>query len=99
MKLNQNFILRFLSVPTDDAYRIISSEDGIQWTDVESPGKEYIRDQSGTISVPVGHLTYFALLSNTITLPPPTCTISVSPSTLYNNQSTLLRWNIVDTNT
>lgn len=99
MKLNQNFMLRFLSVPTDDAYRIISSEDGIHWTDVESPGKEYIRDQNGTISVPVGHLTYFALLSNTITLPPPTCTISVSPSTLYNNQSTLLRWNIVDTNT
>jgi hypothetical protein len=99
MKLNQNIMLRFVSVPTSDVYRVISSEDGIHWSDVEMPGKEYTRDQSGSISVSTNHLSYFALLSNTVTLPPPSCTLSATPTTLYNGSSMILSWNIMNTGT
>jgi hypothetical protein len=99
MRLNQNIMLRFVSVPTSDAYRVISSEDGIHWIDVEIPGKEYTRDQSGSISVSTSHLSYFALLSNTVTLPPPSCTLSATPTTLYNGSSTILSWNIMNIGT
>jgi hypothetical protein len=99
MQLNRSLQLIFNAVPTNDLYRVVTSEDGVHWTDAEIAGKQYQRDAANNITITVDHFSYFALLSTTATLPPPACTISISPSTAYNGDPVSLTWSIQNAQT
>lgn len=98
MRLSQNVGIEFKNIEAHVAYRAITSEDGIHWSDVEYPGKEY-EGLSGSIVVPTNHFSYFALLSNTITIAPPSCTMNISPTTTTNGSNITLTWNITNAET
>lgn len=80
MQLNQSLGLEFTGLTPGLEYRVISSEDGIRWSDIELSGKKYSVDVSGSIIVMTNHFSYFALLSTAnIIEAPPTCIISANP--------------------
>lgn len=104
MLLNQSIGLEFSGLKTADSYRIITSEDGITWTDLEMPNKEYIVSASGSIYAETNHFSYFALLNslavvNPPPLPLPSCTIDASVQNIQNGSGTILSWTIQNTNT
>ena len=98
MRLNQNIEIEFTNIENGTSYRAITSEDGIHWSDIEYPGKEY-ESISGSIIVPTNHFSYFALLSNTQTESPPSCTLNFNPTTITNGTPVALTWNLVNTMT
>lgn len=99
MKLNQNVEIEFTNIEPNTGYRAITSEDGIHWSDMEAPGKEYQADGSGSILVPTDHFSYFALLGSTPTQAPPTCTMDLNPTTATNGTPVTLTWNILNAST
>lgn len=99
MKLSQSLRLEFTNVPSPEKYRVITSEDGVNWTDLEWSGSEYQRNAGGSIIVSTNHLSYFALLSQSVVIPAPTCTLTANPTSVYNNTPTTLSWSIQNTQT
>jgi uncharacterized protein YgiM (DUF1202 family) len=100
MKLNQSIGLEFSGLIPGDEYRVISSEDGIRWMDVESDGMKYAVNASGSLQANIDHFSYFALLStaNIVDILP-TCTIVASPRNVLNGSSTLLTWSLQNVQT
>lgn len=84
MKLNRNLTLAFTNVSGNGSYRVITSDDGINWDDVEMPRKKYQADANGKIYFMTNHFSYFALLSDVALIAPPSCSITISPSTVTN---------------
>lgn len=104
MQLNQAIGIEFWWLKTGESYRIITSEDGIIWSDIELLEKNYIADASGSIMAYTNHFSYFALLwSGAILTPPPlplpSCSISANPPNIINGSWTLLNWAIQNAST
>ncbi len=99
MKLNQRVSIEFSGVPLGERYRVISSQDGINWSDVESSGATYSPSLTGSITVSTDHFSYFALFAGSILIPPPSCTISISPNTVTNGSGAILSWNMTNSST
>ncbi|GAB0174409.1 MAG: hypothetical protein HHAS10_02880 [Candidatus Altimarinota bacterium] len=97
MNLNQPIGLEFRSLIPKENYRVLTSQDGISWDDVES-GKSYTGSTNGSIYVETSHFSYFAVvLANGIIESIPTCTISASPVSVFNGSGTTLSWAIQNT--
>ncbi len=96
MKLNQNVQLAFTNIMNSGSYRVITSDDGMSWSDVEFPGKTYQKDANNSISFPTNHFSYFALLSDLAVVPLPNCSMSISPATITNGSSANLSWTLTN---
>lgn len=98
MILNQSVQVEFRNITDTGSYRVLSSEDGVNWSDVEGSGQEYQRDASGSIIVSTNHFSYFALVASTTlpTVPAPSCTMSITPNTATDGTPVALSWNLVN---
>lgn len=96
MKLNQKLTLSFTNLSWSGKYRVISSQDGITWSDVEGTGQMYQPDFQGKISFQTDHFSYFALLADAPVTTPPTCSMNISPSSVQNGTNAIVTWSLTN---
>ncbi len=91
MRLSQNVTLSF-PVNTVTPYRILSSEDGLNWSEL-APS---VTPVNGRVSFSTPHFSLFAAVSTVAPLPP-SCTISASNTTPMNGTPITLSWSASNT--
>ncbi len=96
MKLNKNVQLAFTNIMNSGSYRVITSDDGINWSDVEGTGQMYQPDFQRKISFQTDHFSYFALLADAPVTTPPTCSMNISPSNVQNGTNAVMSWSLIN---
>ncbi len=96
LKLSQPVMLSFTNLTGSEKYRVITSEDGIIWNDVEQSGKLYQADKNGEITFQTNHFSYFALLADVPVVTPPNCSMTFTPTTIQNGDTTVVRWSLTN---
>ncbi|MDQ1343807.1 MAG: hypothetical protein QG650_527 [Patescibacteria group bacterium] len=93
MELDRSVTLSFAGLAPSSEFRILRSEDGVAWVD-QRPSSVF-SDATGRIAFDTDAFSYFAAVS--VTPPPvPTCTVTATPSSVTDGNSTTLQWNSSD---
>lgn len=82
-------------VTANKEYRVITSEDGINWSSIAS-GALIASGSAGRVSFDTLRFSYFALVLPT-PIVPPTCSISATPAQVMNGGSVSLNWSTQNT--
>lgn len=89
MELDRSVVLSFAGVAPSSEFRILRSEDGINW--VNQSVSNVFSDANGRLAFLTDSFSYFAAVS--IAPPPvPTCSVSASPTSVTNGASTTITW-------
>lgn len=87
MTLNQPVEIEIAGMQSGKNYMIISSEDGIRWSQHEVPTQ--VANMSGSVVFPTTHFSYFALAENNDY---PLCSLESNTSIIRNGSEITLSW-------
>lgn len=93
MELDRSVVLSFAGVAPSAEFRILRSEDGINW--IDQSANNVFSDANGRLAFLTDSFSYFAAVS--IAPPPvPSCAVSATPTSVTNGASVMLAWSSSD---
>ncbi|MFZ3233475.1 MAG: DUF1501 domain-containing protein [Patescibacteria group bacterium] len=93
MELDRNVVVSFSDMAPSSEFRILRSEDGINW--VDQSNSTTFSNASGRLAFATDKFSYFAAVS-VVPPPVPTCTVSATPASVTDGNSVTLAWTASD---